>query len=147
MNLLPMTSQMKASLASALFVLIIITGDGYSQPTNPPPIEWQRSFGGSGDDVLRCVRPTSDGGFIAAGYSMSPISGNKTSTNFGLYDFWVVRTDQSGNILWDRSFGGTSYDWAFCVEQTADEGFILGGDSVSDPSGNKGSTNFGHEDF
>jgi hypothetical protein len=51
-------------------------------------IEWERSFGGNNDDSLTVTRVTRDGGFILGGYSASQQGGNKTSPNFGNYDFW-----------------------------------------------------------
>src|SRR5437773_2223120 len=84
------------------------------QTINPPPIEWQRSFGGTNDDRLRSLQQTSDGGFILGGWSNSDpasgASGNKTATHYGNSDFWIVRTDSAGNKLWDRSYGSVSED-------------------------------------
>ena len=60
-------------------------------------IEWQASFGGSDYDYLTCLKATSDGGYILGGYSTSGMSGNKTTPNFGIYDYWLVKLDESGN--------------------------------------------------
>ena len=108
---------------------------------------WDRSYGGTGEDVLYNLRQTSDGAFILGGYSLSPAGGNKTSPNYGGYDLWVVRTDNTGNKLWDRSFGGTGDDYLRVLRQTSDGGFILGGQSLSGPSGNKTSPLYGTNDF
>ena len=107
----------------------------------------ERIFGGTGDDILYGMQQTTDGGFILGGYSISDASGNKTSPNFGAYDFWVVRLDASGNKLWDRSFGGSSYDAIASLQQTADGGFILGGFTQSGADGNKTSASLGSRDF
>jgi len=108
---------------------------------------WDHSFGGTNEDVLYSVRQTSDGGFILGGYTLSGANGNKASANAGGYDFFVVRTDANGNKLWDRSFGGTNDDQLRSLRQTADGGFILGGQSLSGPSGNKTSPLYGTNDF
>jgi len=108
---------------------------------------WDYSFGGTGEDVLYSLQQTSDGGFILGGYSLSGAGGNKTSGNFGGYDFWVVRTDADGNKLWDRSFGGTGDDYLRMLRETTDGGFILGGQSLSGVNGNKSSPNYGTNDF
>jgi hypothetical protein len=116
-----------------LFVASLVAGSvGHSQSTNPPPIEWQRSFGGSGTDDASCIRQTLDGGYIVGGYSSSSISGTKTSTNFGSADCWIVRLDQNGNQLWDRSFGETNFDILRALQQTSEGGFILAGGSLGD---------------
>jgi hypothetical protein len=109
---------------------------------------WDRSFGGSGSDTLTSLELASDGGLILAGGSSSPPDGNKSSPNYGLQDFWVVRLDAANNKLWDRSFGGAGRE-AFCsIKQTTDGGYILAGASDSAAgSGTKTSPNFGQEDY
>jgi hypothetical protein len=118
-----------------------------AQTISPPPIEWQRTFGGNNDDTLIALQQTTDGGFILGGYSYSYADGNKTATNFGGGDFWVVRLDANGNRLWDNSFGGSDGDILYSLQQTFDGGFVLGGSSRSSVSGNKTAGNFGFNDF
>ena len=113
----------------------------------PPGIQWQQSFGGGGSEFGTVVRQTSDGGYVVGGYSESAASGNKTSAGFGLGDYWVVKLDANGSNQWDRSFGGSDSDVLNSLQQTSDGGYILGGWSVSDVSGNKTSANFGGEDY
>ena len=108
---------------------------------------WDRSFGGASSDALYALQQTADGGFILGGLTWSGIGGNKTTSTFGSADLWVVRTDASGNKLWDQTFGGSSWDALRSLQQTADGGFILGGYSQSRPGGNKTSPNFGNDDF
>jgi len=80
---------------------------------------WNKTFGGSGDDYAYSVVETSDGGFALAGYTYS--------FGAGLNDLWLVRTDAAGNQLWNKTFGGPAYDYAFSVIQTSDGGFALAG--------------------
>jgi hypothetical protein len=94
---------------------------------------WDQSFGGTRTDILNSIDATSDGGFILAGNSYSSPGGNKTSPTFGFTDFWVVRVDALGNLLWDRSFGRAGYDFLFDVLHTSDGGFVLAGDSDLHP--------------
>jgi hypothetical protein len=108
---------------------------------------WDRSFGGTNDDVLFAVRETSDGGYILGGFSLSQASGNKASTNYGLHDFWVVRLNSTGDKLWDHTFGGTNSDILYDLQETADGGYVLGGVSASGISGNKTNASFGGEDM
>jgi hypothetical protein len=108
---------------------------------------WDASFGGSCDDELLALQQTSDGGFVLAGDSQSGISGNKTSPNFGLRDYWVVRVDANGNRLWDRSLGGTETETAWGVVATPEGGFIVGGVSLSGPDGNKTAPALGEGDI
>jgi hypothetical protein len=111
-----------------------------------PSIEWQASFGGSGGDNLYSVQPTSDGGYILGGVSHSGVSGNKTTPNFGSGDYWLVKVDGSGNKQWEQDFGGSGDDQLWSVQPTSDGGYILGGDSDSDVSGNKTTPGFGSGD-
>jgi len=114
-----------------------------------PEIEWQQSFGGSGDDNLFCLQQTSDGGYILGGESSSEAgTGNKTSSNHGGADFWIIRTDSSGNKLWENSFGGAGRDSLACLQQTADGGFLLcGATNSATGTGNKTSPAYGGYDI
>lgn len=109
---------------------------------------WDRSFGGTGEEFAASVTLTPDGGCLIAGVSSSGINGNKTSPNYGSYDFWLVRVDADGNKLWENSFGGNTSEGMECnVALTADGGFIVGGFSASGISGNKTSPGYGSDDF
>jgi len=117
-------------------------------PTNcPPAVQWQASFGGSEWDGGRSVQQTADGGYILGGFSYSDTDGNRTSPGFGRNDYWVVRVDAQGHKLWDRAFGGSDQDVLHHLQQTADGGFILAGESYSGTDGNKSSPNRGEVDF
>ena len=109
--------------------------------------QWEADFGGTGNDNLASIQPTPDGGYILGGASSSPPSGNKYATNYGGFNFWVVKIDAFGNKQWERTFGGVVYDQITSLQQTTDGGFILGGISSSPPSGNKTSPNYGGNDF
>jgi hypothetical protein len=92
---------------------------------------------------------TSDGGFFVAADSTSPPSGNKTSPYYGggYYfgewsgDFWILRLDSDGNKIFEQTFGGTNDEAVYSMELTSDGGVVVAGISMSQPSGNKTSTN------
>src|SRR5688572_5677006 len=109
--------------------------------------QWDQAYGGIRNDSLHALAQAADGGFILGGQSESPASGNKSSTNYGQTDMWIVRTDAIGNKLWDRSFGGSGYDFLREIKVTADGGFIVGGSSASPVSGNKSSPLRGQNDY
>lgn len=105
----------------------------------PPPIEWQRSLGGTGDENGRAIRQTPDGGFIVAGNSGS-IDGVVTG-NHGNGDCWVVKLAVDGTLQWQRSLGGSGQDEGTDVLVASDEGYLVVGSSSSndgDVSGNHG---------
>jgi len=102
-------------------------------------IEWQKSLGGVGIEEANYVEPTFDGGYIVAG-SANVTNGNVTG-NHGLADYWVVKLTATGTLKWARSFGGTLNEYARCVRQTADSGYIIVGETASNNlnvSGNHG---------
>src|SRR5688572_10151567 len=125
----------------------VLAGVFNTQAQTAAVIQWERSFGGGEKDSANLVEATSDGGYIVGGYSYSDASGSKSSASYGLGDYWVVKLDANGNKQWDRSFGGTSFDGINALQQTSDGGYILGGISFSDVSGNKTSANHGSGDY
>jgi formylglycine-generating enzyme required for sulfatase activity len=94
--------------------------DFYLVKTSPlgEPI-WTRTYGGSNWDLAYSVQQTSDGGYIMAGET--------SSFGAGTYDARVVKTNSQGDTLWTRTYGGSSYDGAYFLQQTADGGYILAG--------------------
>ncbi|MEN6517896.1 MAG: dockerin type I domain-containing protein [Methanospirillum sp.] len=98
-------------------------------------IQWQRLLGGGGLDGGRSVRQTADGGYILLGDSLSSASGDVTGTNRGYEDFWVVKLDDAGLIEWQKTLGGSYREIGYSVQQAADGGYVLLGDSLSSESG------------
>jgi uncharacterized delta-60 repeat protein len=82
-------------------------------------IQWQRSYGGTDDEVANSIQETSDGGYIVAGDTWSFGAGDD--------DFWVLKLDQYGNIQWQRSYGGSDDDIAFSIQETSGGGYIVAG--------------------
>ncbi|MFC5271775.1 T9SS type A sorting domain-containing protein [Adhaeribacter terreus] len=107
---------------------------------------WDKSFGDSGWDQLAALAPTSDGGYLLAGESDSPMSANKTQASKGSADYWLVKIDANGNKSWDKTIGGSSGDYLTTLK-AAPGGFILGGYSGSNVSGDKTQGSQGSYDF
>jgi hypothetical protein len=100
-------------------------------------IMWQKTFGGSNSDWVQSLIETPDGGYILAGSSHSNISGEKSENSRGLRDFWVLKIDNSGTIIWQKTIGGNNGDYAKSIIATSDGNYIIGGDSSSNISGEK----------
>ncbi len=110
-------------------------------------IEWDKTIGGNGADRLHSVIQTTDGGYLLGGYSTSEISGDKTENNIGQADFWVIKLNSTGNIEWQNTIGGIDGDVINSVSQISDGGYILGGASRSNISGDKTENSMGGDDF
>jgi hypothetical protein len=110
-------------------------------------IQWQNTIGGNGNDYLYSIQQTSDGGYILGGYSGSNISGDKTENTPILSDYWVVKLDAAGKIQWQNTIGGSLNDELYSIQQTSDGGYILGGYSESDISGDKTQHRNGNSDY
>lgn len=106
--------------------------------------QWEHSFGATGGEVFNSIIPTSDGGYALGGRLDAYLGG---TASFGSADFYLVKLDGNGNPLWARNYGGGGFENLQRVRQTADGGFILGGDSSSDISGNKTTAPFGYGDI
>jgi hypothetical protein len=89
------------------------------QPWAAPDSVWSQTFGGTANESCQSICQTSDGGFIAAGYTVPPSSGN--------FDLYLVRTDPDGGLLWEKTYGGSALDIGYSVAQTADSGFVVSG--------------------
>jgi hypothetical protein len=87
--------------------------------SEPPPTEWNKTYGGTGDDLAYALVQTSDGGYALAGRT--------TSLGAGSDDFWLVKTDSAGNALWNKTYGGAGDDEAYALVQTSDGGYALTG--------------------
>ena len=86
-------------------------------------IIWAKTYGGTGWDEAYSVQQTSDGGYIVAGWTRSFGAGRN--------DIFLIKTDAKGNIIWAKTYGGTSSDYANSVQQTSDGGYIVAGETRS----------------
>ena len=86
-------------------------------------ISWTKTFGGALDDVANSVKQTSDGGYIVAGET--------NSFGAGDIDYYLIKTDALGTLTWSKTFGGGGSDWLYSVVQASDDGYVMGGYSIS----------------
>jgi len=80
---------------------------------------WEKTYGGSGDDWARYIQQTTDGGYIVAG--------STSSFGAGKSDVYVIKLDENGNKVWEKTYGGSDYDEAYSIQQTKDGGYIVAG--------------------
>jgi hypothetical protein len=94
-------------------------------------IAWMHAFGGSGDDSPRSIIETADGGFAIFGFSNST-DGDLAHKTANVNDYWLLKTDAEGNLLWSKTYGGSKDDQGQAVVQTSDGGYAITGYSMSD---------------
>ncbi|AXT57259.1 hypothetical protein D1815_16460 [Aquimarina sp. AD1] len=86
---------------------------------------WSKTYGGTNEDSATKLIQATDGGFVIVGYSRS--NDEDVSTNAGLQDLWMIKTNVTGEISWEKSFGFGGIDQAFSVIQTANNGYFITG--------------------
>lgn len=90
---------------------------------------WDKSFGGTDFDVSNSIKAMSNGNFVISGHTISldlDVNNNK-----GQNDFWALTISPSGHLLWQSTFGGSSYDFAYDATETADKGIVIVGETES----------------
>ena len=92
---------------------------------------WQRCYGGTSSEELYDIQLMPDGGLVMAGEGASD-DGDVTATcDTAFSDFWVVRTDAAGTIMWQQCYGGSDIDFVRTIRATLDGGFIVAGTTES----------------
>ena len=97
-------------------VLLLFTSSIYSQT---PDTLWTKTYGGNNTDMGYSVKQTTDGGYIIGGYTMS--------FGAGYADYYLIRTDENGDTIWEETFGANNGEFCYAVQQTSDGGFIAAG--------------------
>ncbi len=100
-----------------------------------PPKQWSYQYGGSSVDIPFVIKFTSDGGTIVAGYTDSKDNDVSPHSPREYWDLWVLKLDRCGTIQWERSFGGSGYESARDIVQTADGGYMVLGETNSTDGG------------
>jgi hypothetical protein len=115
--------------ATTLILLLALTPLTHTTAATEPQVEWEKTFGGRGDDVGYSVQQTRDGGYIIVGWTKSYGSGG--------YDVYLIKVDANGNMQWSKTFGGREDDWGYSVQQTRDGGYIIVGETKSYGAGRR----------
>ncbi len=92
-------------------------------------IQWEKAYGGSAGEIGSAILQTNDNGYMIGGFSIST-DGDLTSVHGGT-DVWIIKTDSGGNIIWQKTYGGTGFEGAEDILPTKDGGFVVVGQSNS----------------
>src|SRR5690554_6351180 len=109
--------------------------------------EWQWSFGGEGQDILKSIAMTSDVGYILGGYSDSGKGDHKLSENKGKNDVWIVKLNSKGGTEWQQSYGGEGDDRLVLIEPNNHGGYIIAATTNSSKSEKKKDDRLGGLDY
>ena len=89
---------------------------------------WEKTFGGSGRDMAVGITAVGDSDYLVAGLTES--DDGQVSGNNGLSDYWVIRLDSNGSMIWQRCFGGPGHESASTILKTSDNEFLVTGNIV-----------------
>jgi PKD repeat protein len=112
-------------------------------------MQWQHCYGGTGNDEARSIVSISGDRFSIGGISTSndgDVSGHHGTTSY--YDYWIFKINNAGGLLWNKSYGGTLFDFASQMIGTGSDGLIIAGSSYSndgDVTNHHGTTDY--DDF
>lgn len=108
-------------------------------------VEWEKTYGGMFADQLKSIIISEDG-FLVGGTSNSLVSSDKTAENLGMGDFWLIKLNQNGEEIWQKTYGGEADEILSNILQT-DKGFLLAGSSNSKTSETKKAASTNGTDF
>lgn len=84
-------------------------------------VQWNKTLGGEADDRARSLEMAEDGGFLLNGWS--------SSYSKGMIDFWLIKTDNYGDPMWNKSYGTSEGDRGIALTKSLDGGYLLGGNT------------------
>ncbi|SEC18146.1 hypothetical protein SAMN04489761_2310 [Tenacibaculum sp. MAR_2009_124] len=92
-------------------------------------VVWSRYYGGTFTETPSGIVETQNGNFIIAGTSDS--ADVDVLNNKGTYDFWVIKINSTGDLIWNKNFGGSEIDEAKAIVKTSNNNFLILGNSRS----------------
>ena len=124
-------------IIASVFTLLFYSCKSDDDNTTPPDeseftgeLVWINTFGGSNEDDAIDVVQANDGGYVVLGFTNSndgDITG-KTTTD---QDYWLLKLNQEGQKVWDRTYGGSESDHATSISKTNDGGYVISGFTAS----------------
>lgn len=121
------------------FLLLLLETLPLLVAAQAPRQQWDRTLGGHGDDELRAVLATADGGYLVGGgsHAAGVLNEDKTERSQGEDDFWLRQVDAQGRKQWDKTLGSTGHDWLSVLQVLLGGEILIGGTSNGGISGEK----------
>ena len=88
------------------------------------PITWDKTFGGTDTEEINAITKTNDEGFVVVGYT-------EDATGAGKEDFWVMKINKFGSLVWEKTYGGSKKDIAYAVIENTDGDYVVAGETKS----------------
>ena len=112
--------------SASMLVLLLFLSFVVLVDAEPSWLMWSQTYGGTADEGLVhdvYFVETSDGGYA--------LFGSTYSFGAGEADFWLVKTDGSGNMEWNQTYGGPYNERAYCLVETSDGGYAVAGKTTA----------------
>ena len=106
------------------------TDDTIAEPDFKGEIDWVKTFGGSNEEEAIAVVQSNDNGYMVLGFTRS-MDGDVTGKTTTDQDYWLLKLNENGEKVWDRTYGGSQDDKASCITKTSDGGYIISGYTAS----------------
>lgn len=106
---------------------------------------WQKTYGGNFEDASRWIIEPVPNRFVICGFTYS--TNGDISQAYGNYDYWIIKIDENGSLLWQKSLGGSCYDYAYHISTTWSGNYLVGGISYSDDGTFSNINNYGDGDY
>jgi hypothetical protein len=134
------------------FACLILVSLLFSTPlwAQAPAKQWDKRYGGDNDETMYGMIATPDGGYLLAGHTDSPISGDisqATPIANSTLDAWVIKLSSNGTKQWDRRWGGWDLEIISTIVATADGGYLIGGYTRSSANGDITEASRGGSDY
>jgi len=112
-----------AKIKKSFVLILVLLISGHACKVNHGPQYWAKTYGGDNEDYAEFIQQTSDGGYIVAGYTES----------FGADEpeFWIMKLKSTGDVIWQKTYGGGEWDIAHFIQEESDGSYILAGTTGS----------------
>ncbi|MFC5272185.1 gliding motility-associated C-terminal domain-containing protein [Adhaeribacter terreus] len=139
----------KKLFAYVLFLFALLESTGHVLAQTLPTVLWDKTYGGTTRDEAINIKQTSDGSYIIGGNSWSDKNSVKSESGKGILDYWIIKTDQNGIKIWDKTFGSANNELLADIIETTDGGYLIGGTSAGSGPTNedKSESSRGASDF